>query len=795
MLAVRDVSKRHGSIRALADASLDVGAGEVVALVGENGAGKSTLVQCIACTINPDSGSVLLDGSSVGRSPRDAIGNGVSVVWQDLALCENLDVTSNLFLGREIARGGALRAASMRSRAAAIFRALKVDVPALDRPVEHLSGGQRQLVAIARATMNDPRLLVLDEPTAALGVAETRTVLRVIETLRDRGVGIILVSHQLDEVFEVADRIVVLRHGSTVADLHRAETHPDDVIAFITGADVDSTAGQQLRRLHSLAEQLSDADEGSVLPLTVSSLSGALNTERLAIFMIHDVDGRRELRCSASLKLPVGLGDSLASIGATPDERPGTRSAIRDRNLVGFLGRAVATGTLVVVPDLRVETDDAVARRAASDAMIGAWAAPISGQDGVMAVIAGFTDTVAQLQPDQVQLLQLFSTMAGAAMERGRLVESLRIRNRSLVGLRGVLETLAGPELLEGGIVTALDALCRGVACDAAGLYLCEADVWTCKSSACAPGTERDPGWLASEMSRAFSATQASDDTIVSEFDWSGGRAALVCVWIDAEMPADVTEVTNGAANSFRLAMERELTIEAQQATATLHRTRQQERLLTRRLGHELRTPLTAIRGFASTLLQPDVEWSAVDTRRFLETIERESSRMGRLVEQLFDESALEAGTLRLALHDCDLVAVVTSAARIASPNRPVDLDLPAGFTVWGDRDRLQQVFVNLISNAIRHNDDEAAVAVELVHRDGDRTVTVTVCDDGAGMAVDAVALLTGEGSPPSVPGEVGGMGLRLVRGLVDAHGGHIRVAVDHGTTVAVHLPIEPQER
>ncbi len=784
MLDVRDVSKRHGSIQALTHASLAVAAGEIVALVGENGAGKSTLVQCIARTIVPDSGSVCVGGSALGRSPRDAIDNGVSVVWQDLALCKNLDVTSNLFLGRELARGGALKTASMRSRATAIFRALDVEVPALDRPVEHLSGGQRQLVAIARATMDDPRLLVLDEPTAALGVAETRTVLRVIETLRDRGVAIVLVSHQLDEVFEVADRIVVLRHGSTVADVHRAETHPDDVIAFITGSDVDSTAGQQLRRLHSLAEQLSDADERSVLPLTVSSLSGALNADRLAIFMIDESESesrRRSLRCSASLNLPDGLGDDLASLGveATP----------------GFLAQAVSTGALVVVPDLRIEGDDAVARRAASVGLIGAWAAPISGQDGVMAVIAGFTDTVAQLQPDQVQLLQLFSTMAGAAMERGRLVESLRIRNRSLIGLRGVLETLAGPELQQGGIATALDALCRGVACDAAGLFLCESGVWACRSSAHASGSGHDERRMSAEMYRALASPCAVDDVVVTKFDWSRGRAALVCVWIDTDVPADVAQVTDGAANSFRLAMERELTVEAQQATATLHRTRQQERLLTRRLGHELRTPLTAIRGFASTLLQPDVEWSATDTRRFLETIERESSRMGRLVEQLFDESAIEAGTLRLALHYCDLVAVVTSAARIAAPNRPVVLDLPEGFTVWGDRDRLQQIFVNLISNAIRHNDESAAVTVGLRHVDGERTVVVSVADDGEGMPPGAVALLTGSGTVPQLASaDASGMGLRLVRGFVEAHGGRIDVVVGPGTVVSVHLPIEPRE-
>jgi D-xylose transport system ATP-binding protein len=187
VLDVREISKRYGSIRALSDVSISVDAGEIVAVVGENGAGKSTLVQCVARAIVADRGSVMLDGVELGRSPRDAIASGISVVWQDLALCENLDVTANLFLGRELVWRGALQSAAMHSRAEAVFADLQVVVPELDRPVERLSGGQRQLVAIARATLNDCRLLVLDEPTAALGVAESRTVLEVTKTLRSRG--------------------------------------------------------------------------------------------------------------------------------------------------------------------------------------------------------------------------------------------------------------------------------------------------------------------------------------------------------------------------------------------------------------------------------------------------------------------------------------------------------------------------------------------------------------------------------------------------------------------------------
>ena len=774
VLEVVDLSKSYGSISALSDVSLRAEPGKVLAVVGENGAGKSTLVRCIARAVVPDSGTVAIDGVGLGRSPRDAIASGLSVVWQDLALCENLDVTANLFLGRELGTRGGLRTAAMRSRAASVFDNLNVSVPELNRPIERLSGGQRQLVAIARATLDEPKVLVLDEPTAALGIAETRTILDVMRTLQRRGVCIVLVSHQLDEVFDVADRIAVMRHGRIVADLHRSQTHPDDVVAMITGADVDSTAGQQLKRLHSLAEQLADADQSSVLPMTVSSLSGALSTERLALLMVDEVDGNRTFQRSAVLHLPGPLEEKLANLALES---------------TSFVGEAAREEALLVVPQLRDRKNDSVADVAIAAGLGGAWAAPILGQDGVLAVIVGFTDTVTQLQPDQVQLLELFSSMAGVAVERGRLVETLGGRNRALEGLRGVLESLAGGALPHEGMAPALDALCTSVRADAALLAVFNQDTgWRYQDVSSGEIGEAKLRRMLASLSDAG----GLDHSMVTRFDWSKGRAGLVC-WFSEEVPNDAREVLDGAANPFRLAMERELHFEAAQEAAALQRSRELERQLTRRIGHELRTPLTAIQGYASTMLQPDVDWPTEERQRFLEVIEAEAVRLGRLVAQMFDESSLESGLLRLDLDYCDLVVVIEQAAAIVAPLDPVTLDLADRFEVWGDSDRLMQVFINLIGNAVRHNPAGTRVWVTMKEpRPGEKVAVVEVGDDGAGMPADARSYLTGEIDNRD---RDRGLGLRLVRGLVDAHHGEVEAEVrpspGGGTVVRVLLPIE----
>src|SRR3954451_16798761 len=219
LLSLRGVSKRFAAVRALVDIDLDIPAGQVTALAGDNGAGKSVLIKTIAGIHPPDHGQVLWNGQPVHvRSPRDAGALGIETVYQDLALCDNLDIVQNMFLGRERTRHFALDEESMERAARETLSELRVTtVRSIRQPVASLSGGQRQSVAIAKAVLWNSKLVIMDEPTAALGVAQTRNVLDLVRTLADRGLAVLLISHNMNDVFEVADRIAVLFLGRLVA--------------------------------------------------------------------------------------------------------------------------------------------------------------------------------------------------------------------------------------------------------------------------------------------------------------------------------------------------------------------------------------------------------------------------------------------------------------------------------------------------------------------------------------------------------------------------------------------------
>jgi D-xylose transport system ATP-binding protein len=241
LLEVRGVSKFFGAVRALHDVRLEVRPAEVVALAGDNGAGKSTLVKILSGIISPDGGEISFAGHPIDiTDPHDAAALGIQTIYQDLALCDNLNVTENVFLGREhrrpLWRGRRMERARMEKQARIALEALGATIRDMSAPVEALSGGQRQCVAICRAIIGDAKLIILDEPTAALGVTQRRDVLTLIERLRDQGKGVVVVSHDLSEVLRIADRIVVLRLGTTVADRPASEWTPDLLVSAITGS-------------------------------------------------------------------------------------------------------------------------------------------------------------------------------------------------------------------------------------------------------------------------------------------------------------------------------------------------------------------------------------------------------------------------------------------------------------------------------------------------------------------------------------------------------------------------------
>lgn len=239
-LELLNITKRYGQVAALTDVNFSVTAGEIVALVGDNGAGKSTLVKAIAGAHRIDGGEIRIDGNSVTiGSPTDSTTLGIETVYQDLALCDNLDVTANLFLGRERRRvnSALLDLEGMESQAKAIIADLAAHLPTLDKPVSALSGGQRQAIAVSRAALWGSRVVLLDEPTAALGVAQTAMVYKLVRGLRDRGLAVVVISHNMADVFAVADRIVVLRLGRNAGEFTPATTRPDEVVAAITGSN------------------------------------------------------------------------------------------------------------------------------------------------------------------------------------------------------------------------------------------------------------------------------------------------------------------------------------------------------------------------------------------------------------------------------------------------------------------------------------------------------------------------------------------------------------------------------
>jgi D-xylose transport system ATP-binding protein len=272
VMSLRGIDKNFGAVQALTGIDLDIYSGEVVALVGDNGAGKSTLVKILAGVHPQDGGTIMSGDKRVSiNNPADSNNLGIATVYQDLALCDNLDVVANLFLGHELGRG-TINEVEMEKRSWDLLRQLSARIPSVRIPVASLSGGQRQTVAIARSLIGEPRIVILDEPTAALGVAQTAEVLNLIERLRERGLGVVLISHNMADVQAVADRIVVLRLGRNNGEFKVADVSYEEIIAAITGASDNAVTRRAQARV--------DAADAAAVPAEGSTGTASAEEER-----------------------------------------------------------------------------------------------------------------------------------------------------------------------------------------------------------------------------------------------------------------------------------------------------------------------------------------------------------------------------------------------------------------------------------------------------------------------------------------------------------------------------------
>jgi signal transduction histidine kinase/ABC-type multidrug transport system ATPase subunit/GAF domain-containing protein len=837
-LTVSSLTVRFGALTALDDVSLTVGSGEVVALAGENGAGKTTLIRAIGGDVAPVSGTIRVGGRPVAPDPVSAARLGIRIVWQDLALSDNLDVGSNVMLGNE-RRRHLLSEVLLHNEAGRVLTRLGIPLRDTTRPVKSLSGGQRQMVAVARAMAHNPRLLLLDEPTASLGAKEAALVEVLITRLREQGTTILLSGHNMELMFRLADRIVVLRHGRVVTEVSPSEVRPDDVVALISGQPVDSSARRQLTRLHGLAGRLVSSDPSSSLSLILSALGAAVGSERLCI---HLLAGAGELVCSASFGVPEQV---LAAWARLPVGAAG-----------GPAGLAAETQAPVIEDSLRMEPGSwgVFGDLARSARVASSWSVPVLGPGGLLGVITVFRAIPGKPRRDDLDLAGLYAGYAASAIERDRLLDQLTARNQLLETIREMLQTLAGAVPVAGGLSIALQALRRGLAADEAALVTVAPDgtetvraysgdsvsQWngavhgngngngaaggreaaipaaTLAAARTALATDGPDGVARGGEKRAANGATGADGGD-GRYRWvtftvpggSGpeGRTVLLAAWANGRCLDDATDLLEDAAHSLRLALERERALAAHQEAMALRQSRELQHAFLRRLSHELRTPLTAITGYATTLLQQDVTWDADSEQRFLSRIAAESARLGRLVNDLLDFSAIESGILRLQSDWCDIPLVLDAAVAVLPREAAARVevrDAPGLPAIWADHDRLEQVFVNLLSNAFEHNPPETRVTVTAVPA-GTAEVTVRVADDGEGLPPELVRAVTeahgrdprlrtalASGGGPRRRGSGAGLGLSIASGIVTAHGGRLELEpVERGTCFLVSLPIE----
>jgi signal transduction histidine kinase len=600
---------------------------------------------------------------------------------------------------------------------------------------------------------------------------------------------VLLATRDIELMFRLADRIVVLRHGRIAAELDPRETHPDDVAALRAGQPVDTSARRQLTRLHGLTDRLVSADPSSSLSLIVSALASALGTDRACI---HVASGR-ELVCAASL--------GFAQREISSFERLAFGAA------GGPVGRAAQVRETVVERDLRTAWPGL--GPAAAAALASTWSAPVVGPGGATGVITVFRTDGGAPQRDELDLLTLYAGYAASAVERDGLLDQVTARNRVLETIREMLQTLAGPVTVgEEGLSIALGTLRRGLQADEVALLAQPADgpaVWRAYAGAVGDAETmsedlRAAAATATPAGRRDGRARLLDSSpggrvLAVPFTAPGGAAMLVATWSHAGLSDDATALLEDAAHSLNLALEREQAGLAHQEAAALRRSRELQRGFLSRLSHELRTPLTAIRGYASSLMAPDVTWDAATHHRFLETIAAESARLGRLVDDLLDFSSIELGVMRLQPDWCDLPLVLGAAVSCLPQEWSADVEVscdPVLPPVWADHDRLEQLFVNLMGNAFRHNPPGTRVRVRATEASGGGMIEVTVDDDGDGFPPELAAVPFDSTRRPRSRSAGAGLGLSIARGIVEAHGGTIGLAdVEIGTRFRIRLPVE----
>ncbi|MGH3744753.1 MAG: histidine kinase dimerization/phospho-acceptor domain-containing protein, partial [Mycobacteriales bacterium] len=561
-----------------------------------------------------------------------------------------------------------------------------------------------------------------------------------------QGTTILLSGQDTELMFRLADRIVVLRHGRVVTSVLPSEVHPDDVVALVSGQPVDSSARRQLTRLHGLAGRLVSSDPSSSLSLILSALGAALGSERLVIHLLED----GALVRAASLSMPEALLDAWARLPVGGAGGPAGLAAERQVPVIEENLRA-GGGSWEVFGNL--------ARPAK---VASSWSVPVLGPGGLLGVITVFRSMPGRPSRDDLDLAALYAGYAASAIERDRLLDELTARNRLLETIREMLQTLAGPVPVESALRIALRTLRHGLGADEVVLVAAEPDGATaCRGYSSTAADWRDGAWrgaghpagpegtgsvraghgvpeatlaaVGAVLDRAdpdgVAVTgQASPGTLRTgggtggggrhlsvTFAMPDGRTVLLAGWQDGTRPDDATDLLEDAANSLRLALERERSLLAQQEAMALRQSRELQRTFLRRLSHELRTPLTAITGYATSLLQRDVTWDADSQQRFLSRIAAESARLGRLVNDLLDFSTIESGILRLNSDWCDIPLVLDAAVAVLPPEAASRVHVAAAPglpAIWADHDRLEQVFVNLIGNALGHNPPGTKVVV-----------------------------------------------------------------------------------